>query len=50
MLRYEYVVHFVLLDDPEKRQDSRSLWQRLRDQGIRTTHIPYAPNGKSASS
>lgn len=50
LLRYESVVHFVLLDDADKRQSSRSLWQRLRDQGIRTTHVPYASTGKPPSS
>jgi DNA polymerase III subunit chi len=50
LLRYELVVHFVLLDDAEKRLYSRSLWQRLRDRGVRTTHIPYASTGRSSSS
>ena len=45
MLRHQWVVHFVLLDDAERRQESRSLWQRLRDEEIRTTHVPYAPKG-----
>jgi DNA polymerase III subunit chi len=48
--RYEWAVHFVLLDDAEKLQNSRSLWQRLRDQGFRTSHVPYAPKGKPLSS
>ncbi len=45
MLHYQWVVHFVLLDNAERRQESRSLWQQLRDQGIRTAHVPYAPRG-----
>ena len=48
MLRYEHVVHFVLLDDPEKRQNSRSLWQKVRDLGIRANHVSYVPKGKPA--
>lgn len=47
LLRFEWVVHFVLLDDPEKRQYSRSLWQQLRDREVRTTHVPHASSGKS---
>lgn len=50
MLHYQWVVHFVLLDDAERRQESRSLWQRLRDQEIRTTHVPYTPKGTLPSS
>jgi DNA polymerase III subunit chi len=46
MERYEDVVHFVLLDDSEKRQESRSMWQAVRDKGIRTNHIPYSSKGK----
>ena len=46
MLSYERVVHFVLLDDPEKRQNSRSLWQKVRDRGIRANHVSYVPGRK----
>ena len=49
MQRYEDVVHFVLLDDPEKRQESRSLWQELRDKGLRVNHVAYAAKGKPFS-
>jgi DNA polymerase III subunit chi len=49
MRHYEDVVHFVLMDDPEKRQESRSLWQAVRDKGIRTSHVAYAPKGKPFS-
>jgi DNA polymerase III subunit chi len=50
LLRYQMVVHFVQLDEPEKRQDSRLLWQRLRDQGTQTIHVPYVPKGKPSFS
>lgn len=50
MLSFQWVVHFVLLDDEERRQESRALWQRLRDQDIRTVHVPYALNGARPSS
>ena len=35
-------VHFVIRDDPEKRNGSRFLWQKLRERGIAATHVPYA--------
>ena len=47
MERYEEVVHFVLLDDAEKRQVSRSMWQEVRDKGIAVNHISYASKGRS---
>jgi DNA polymerase III subunit chi len=49
MQHYEVVVHFVLLDDSEKRQESRSLWQTARDKGIRASHVAYAPKAKPFS-
>ena len=45
LLRYEAVVHFVLLDDAARRDESRALWQCLRDRGVRTIHVPYGPGG-----
>jgi DNA polymerase III subunit chi len=47
MQLYDCVVHFVLLDDPEKRQVSRSIWQTARERGMQVNHIAYAPKGKS---
>ncbi len=47
MERYEDVIHFVLLDDAEKRQESRSMWQVVRDKGIEVNHISYASKGRS---
>jgi DNA polymerase III subunit chi len=46
MQRYDHVVHFILLDDPEKRQNSRSLWQTAREKGMHANHIAYVPKGK----
>jgi DNA polymerase III subunit chi len=46
MRLYEYVVHFVFLDDPEKRHGSRSLWQTAREEGMQVNHVAYAPKGK----
>jgi DNA polymerase III subunit chi len=38
---YRTAVHFVLRDDPERRQESRLMWQRARDRGIAATHVAY---------
>jgi DNA polymerase III subunit chi len=46
MQRYDYAVHFILLDDPERRQNSRSLWQAAREEGMQVNHIAYVPKGK----
>ncbi len=45
MQHYDDAVQFVLMDDPERRQESRSLWQAARDKGIRTSHVAYASKG-----
>jgi len=42
MAHYPMVVHFVLVDDPEKKQESRMLWQTARDRGFRLRHVPAA--------
>ncbi|MFZ2447538.1 MAG: DNA polymerase III subunit chi [Syntrophobacteraceae bacterium] len=42
MGRFETAVHFVLRDDPERRQQSRLLWQKARDLGLSPVHISYA--------
>jgi DNA polymerase-3 subunit chi len=49
MQQFDDVVHFVLMDDPEKRQESRSLWQTARDKGMRTSHVSYAAKGKTSA-
>ena len=49
MQRYNEVVHFVLLDDSEKRHESRSLWQAAREKGVRVSHVSYAPKGRPFS-
>lgn len=43
MSRYSEVVHFVLRDDSERRQESRLLWQNAREQGLQLRHFPYTP-------
>jgi DNA polymerase-3 subunit chi len=41
MAGFETLVHFILRDDPEKRQESRLLWQRVRDMKMNPVHISY---------
>ncbi len=41
MTRFETAVHFILRDDTERLQQSRSLWQSARDSGINPVHVPY---------
>ncbi len=41
MQQFETVVHFILRDDQEKCQESRVLWQKVRDLGLQPVHVPY---------
>jgi DNA polymerase-3 subunit chi len=41
MSGFESAVHFILRDDAERRQQSRILWQRARDSGLKPVHVPY---------
>lgn len=41
MLLFESAVHFVLRDDSGRREQSRTLWQRARERGIKPVHVPY---------
>jgi DNA polymerase III subunit chi len=40
MKNYPLLVHFILLDDPERKQTSRLMWQKARDLGFRLHHLP----------
>lgn len=46
MEKYRIVVHFILLDDQDKRQESRLLWQSAKQQGFHLQHVPYSSNTK----
>ena len=46
MAGFETVVHFILRDDPERRQESRLLWQRVRDMKMNPVHIAYKQQTK----
>ncbi|MEN6441482.1 MAG: DNA polymerase III subunit chi [Syntrophobacter sp.] len=41
MLLFDTAVHFVLRDDPARREQSRSFWQKARESGARPIHVPY---------
>jgi len=38
--RFPLALHFVLLDDAQRREHSRALWQWAREQGHTVRHIP----------
>lgn len=40
MSLFESAVHFILNDDPERKQQSRALWLRARDSGLTPIHVP----------
>lgn len=44
MEKFDLAVHFILMDDPEKRQESRLLWQAAKDKGFQLRHVPYSSN------
>jgi len=44
MEQFDLVVHFILMDDPEKRQESRLLWQAAKERGFQLQHSPYPAN------
>jgi len=41
MKHFTWVIHFVLMDDDERRQESRLMWQEAREQGVTTRHVPH---------
>jgi DNA polymerase III subunit chi len=41
MSHYPNALHFILVDDPAQRQESRVLWQTAKDRGIEVQHVPY---------
>lgn len=49
MKHFSFVFHFVLMDDPERRQESRLLWQAARDRGFELHHISYLSPVKISS-
>jgi DNA polymerase-3 subunit chi len=40
MLGFPIGVHFVLTDAPERRQESRLLWQSAKERGAHLEHVP----------
>jgi DNA polymerase-3 subunit chi len=46
MKLYRQAVHFVITNDEEKKQESRLLWQKAKDEGFQLRHVPYAMGSK----
>ncbi len=49
MARFDCVLHFVVKDDPGRRQDSRLMWQKAKDRGFEVLHVPESRNAKMPS-
>ena len=45
-IAHPVAVHFVILDDEERKQESRRLWLDARDRGWSLHHLSYAPQGR----
>lgn len=41
MNSFETAVHFILDDDPRRKQKSRLLWQGAKERGLNPIHVPY---------
>jgi DNA polymerase-3 subunit chi len=46
MKDFPIAIHFILLDDAERRQESRLLWLAARDDGMQLHHVPYSMRAK----
>jgi DNA polymerase-3 subunit chi len=44
MVFYPVAIHFIILDDQDRRGESRLLWQQGKDRGVELRHIAYASN------
>lgn len=44
MLLYPVAIHFIILEDQDRRGESRLLWQRGKDRGVELRHVAYASN------
>jgi len=45
MSEFDFAVHFILRDDPERTAQSRVLWQKARESGMTPVHVPYGKEG-----
>jgi DNA polymerase-3 subunit chi len=41
MMKFETAVHFIMRDNEQQRRESRNLWQKARESGADTVHVPY---------
>jgi DNA polymerase-3 subunit chi len=46
MKGYGMAVHFILLDDTDRRQESRMIWQSARDMGMTLYHVPFVERAR----
>lgn len=49
MKHFTWVIHFVLMDDEERRQESRLMWQEARDAGLTARHLPHGAKVQALS-
>lgn len=47
--RYALAILFVLMDDLEKRQESRLIWQLAKEKGFTLQHVPYSARANPES-
>ncbi len=40
MSRFDSAVHFILTDDPKRKEKSRGLWLKARNSGLNPIHVP----------
>lgn len=42
--RYPHTIHFIVMDDEDRRRASRLLWQKARDAGLELRHFRLQAN------
>jgi DNA polymerase-3 subunit chi len=42
--RYPIALHFIIMDDQDRLQASRMMWQGAKDLGLDLQHVPYSVN------
>ncbi|ROQ91215.1 DNA polymerase III subunit chi [Desulfosoma caldarium] len=47
---FEIIVHFVPMDDPNKREASRRLWAKAKSRGMVVRHVPMASLARTGRS
>lgn len=47
---FEIIVHFVPMDDPDKREASRRLWANAKARGMGLRHVPMPSSARAGQS